>query len=286
MSDLLDEDAQSELATMMNEAWEDEDSADVSMSAADSSDGAEDVKREAQGDGEAATGEGGDSSPSPTAAEPATGQPSNAQQGPPDMIPYARFRQENQKYREMHTRNADLQKKLSAMEHQISEARTAKPPEEVERDPFDSIFGDSEQPVREGPSPELMKLQSRLDQFENNVRVAESEKALDASMESIKAEYPDVPDDVLYQAVIDHKSLDAMKVYADRYRGMVSHYKKLGAEEARASSKAERQRGTSPPRVPRSSNQEMTIETDQVMTRDGAREGMENLLRKSGFFDS
>tara|TARA_R110000751_G_C13726253_1_gene476017 strand:- start:382 stop:1242 length:861 start_codon:yes stop_codon:yes gene_type:complete len=286
MSDLLDDDAQSELTTMMNEAWEAEDSADVSMEAEDSSDGAEDVKREAQGDGEAATGERGDSSPSSSAAESATGQPSKAQQGPPDMIPYARFRQENQKYREMHTRNADLQKKLSAMEHQVSEAQTASPPREVESDPFDSIFGESVPPAQEGPSPEFQKLQSRFDQFEDNIKLVESEKALDASMESIKAEYPDVPDDVLYQAVIDHKSLDAMKVYADRYRGMVSHYKKLGVQEAQASAKSGRRRAGSPPRVPRSANEGATVDTGEAMTRDGAREGMESLLRKSGFFDS
>jgi hypothetical protein len=285
MSELLDEDAQDSVAAMLNDAWAAEDSADTSMEAQSSSDSAGDVKGDAQGDGEAEAQAQGDSSPGANASESANEQPSKAQAGPPDMIPYARFRKENQKYREMHSKNRDLQQKLDAMQQQVSQAQAASPPREVEPDSFESIFGDAEPVAKEGPSPELQQLQQRLDAFEQQQRLGESEQMLEKSMATIKEQYPDVPDDVLYQAVIDHKSLDAMQVYADRYRSMVSHYKKLGADEAAASVKSEPQRAAAP-RVPRSANEDLNVDTEQEMTMDSARENMERMLRKSGFFDS
>lgn len=286
MSELLDEEAQEGVAAMLNEAWAAEDGADTSMEAQDSSNSGQDVKEPSQGDGEAEAKAQEDSSPGAEASESAKEQPSKAQAGPPDMIPYARFRKENQKYREMHSRNVDLQRKLEAMEKQMSSAQTASPPREVEPDSFDSLFGDAESAAKEGPSPELQQLQERLDKFEHQQRLGESEQMLEKSMAKVKEQYPDVPDDVLYQAVIDHKSLDAMQVYADRYRNMVAHYKKLGADEAAASQKSMPPRAEAPPRVPRSANEDLTVSTEQEMDMGSAREGMERMLRKSGFFDS
>ena len=264
---------------MINESFADDPGVDQSMESDTSSGDAEDVNQEAMGEGEADEDSQGDSSPEIEASESADEQPSNAQDGPPDMIPYSRFREENHKYREMQTQNAELQKKLDAMQQQIDRAQTATPP--AEDDFFgNDVFGEQQQPDK------YAALEQRLSAFEEQAKIAEGEKLLDSKMAEVKSEYPDVPEDVLYQAVIDHKSLDAMKVYADRYRSMVDHYKKAGVEEYRSSQAQEQPSHQAAPRVPRSSNEHGNIDSGPPITMDSARENMARMLRQEGFFDS
>ena len=278
---LLDESAQSAVEAMINESFADDPAVDQSMESDITSDGAEDVKQEAMGEGEADADFQGDSSPGIEASESASEQPSNAQDGPPDTIPYARFREENHKYREMQTQNEELQKKLDAMQHERSQ--TATPPAEDDFFGNDDLFGGAfgeEQPDR------YSALEQRLSAFEEQAKLAEGEKLLDSKMSEIQAEYPDVPEDVLYQAVIDHKSLDAMKVYADRYRSMVTHYKQAGIDEYKTSQTQGTQSHNVAPRVPRSSNDSLNIDSGPEPTMDSARESMARMLRQEGFFDS
>ena len=280
---LLDESAQQAVEAMINESFADDPGVDQSMESDTSSDDAVDVKEEAMGEGEAVADSQGDSSPEVEASDSATEQPSSAQDGPPDMIPYSRFREENHKYREMQTQNTELQKKLDAMQQQIDQSQTATPPAEDDFFGNDDLFGGAfgeEQPDR------YAALEQRLNAFEEQAKLAEGEKLLDSKMAEIKSEYPDVPEDVLYQAVIDHKSLDAMKVYADRYRSMVDHYKKAGVEEYRSSQAQEQQPQQAAPRVPRSSNEYGNIDSGPPITMDSARENMARMLRQEGFFDS
>ena len=280
---LLDESAQQAVEAMINESFADDPGVDQSMESDTSSDDAVDVKEEAMGEGEAVADSQGDSSPEVEASDSATEQPSSAQDGPPDMIPYSRFREENHKYREMQTQNTELQKKLDAMQQQIDQSQTATPPAEDDFFGNDDLFGGAfgeEQPDR------YAALEQRLNAFEEQAKLAEGEKLLDSKMAEIKSEYPDVPEDVLYQAVIDHKSLDAMKVYADRYRSMVDHYKKAGVEEYRSSQAQEQPSHQAAPRVPRSSNEHGNIDSGPPITMDSARENMARMLRQEGFFDS
>tara|TARA_R110000824_G_scaffold11811_5_gene51972 strand:+ start:5922 stop:6782 length:861 start_codon:yes stop_codon:yes gene_type:complete len=284
---LLDEDGQIAVEAMITESFAAEDAADQSMEAQDTtSDGEEDVKEEAQGDGEAAAEAQEDSSPEVEAAESTNGEVENTPQkgGPPDMIPYSRFREENHRYRDMQTQNADLQKKLDAMQKQVSDAANSPSGEDPygAQDPFADMFGDGN--AAQAPD-QLQALGARIDAFEERHRMNEGEKLLDAKLTEVRAEYPDVPEDVLYQAVIDHKSLDAMRVYADRYVDMVKHYKKLGVEESQAAQPPTPE-ATLPPRVPRSGNQATAVSDEPVPTMATAREGMERALHQSGFFDS
>ena len=278
---LLDESAQSAVEAMINESFADDPGVDQSMESDTTSDDAEDVNQGAMGEGEADADSQGDSSPGIEASESASEQPSNAQDGPPDTIPYARFREENHRYREMQTQNEELQKKLDAMQHEQSQLAT--PPAEDDFFGNDDLFGGGygeEQPDR------YSALEQRLSAFEEQTKLAEGEKLLDSKMSEIQAEYPDVPEDVLYQAVIDHKSLDAMKVYADRYRSMVTHYKKAGVDEYTSSQTQGAGSRNVAPRVPRSSNESLNIDSDPVPTMDSARENMARMLRQEGFFDS
>jgi hypothetical protein len=277
---LLDESAQSAVEAMINESFADDPAVDQSMESDISSDDAEDVKQEAMGEGEADADSQGDSSPGIEASESADEQPSNAQDGPPDTIPYARFREENHRYREMQTQNSELQKKLDAMQQQIDRAQSATPPAEDDIFGLNDVYGEQQQPDK------YSALEQRLVAFEEQAKLAEGEKLLDSKMLEIQAEYPDVPEDVLYQAVIDHKSLDAMKVYADRYRSMVTHYKQAGIDEYKTSQAQETQPHNAAPRVPRSSNDSLNIDSGPEPTMDSARESMARMLRQEGFFDS
>jgi len=277
---LLDESAQSAVEAMINESFASDPDVDQSMESDISSDSAEDVKQEATGEGEADEDHQGDSSLGDETSESASEQPSNAQGGPPDTIPYARFREENHRYREMQTQNDGLQKKLDAMQQQASQSQSATHPAE------DDIFGLNDS-YGEQPQPDKYSaLEQRLSAFEEQAKLAEGEKLLDGKMLEIRAEYPDVPDDVLYQAVIDHKSLDAMKVYADRYRTMVTHYKQAGIDEYKTSQTSEPSPHNVAPRVPRSSNDALNIDSGAAPTIDSARENMARMLRQEGFFDS
>ena len=278
---LLDESAQSAVEAMINESFADDPDVNESMELETTSDDAEDDNEEAMGEGEADEDFQGDSSPEIEASESVDEQPLSAQDGPPDTIPYARFREENHKYREMQTQNEELQKKLDAMQQDRTQSAT--PPAEDDffgnNDLFGGEFGD-EQPDR------YSALEQRLAAFEEQAKLAEGEKLLDSKMSEIQAEYPDVPEDVLYQAVIDHKSLDAMKVYADRYRSMVSHYKQAGIDEYTSSQTQETQPHNVAPRVPRSSNDALNIDSAPAPTMDSARNNMARMLRQEGFFDS
>mgnify|MGYP003133464060 FL=1 len=278
---LLDESAQSAVEAMINESFADDPAVDESMELDTTSNDAEDDNQEAMGEGEADEDFQGDSSPEIEASESADEQPSNAQGGPPDTIPYARFREENHKYREMQTQNEELQKKLDAMQQERSQLAT--PPAGDDDFSSDDLFGGGfgeEQPDR------YSALEQRLSAFEEQAKLAEGEKLLDSKMSEIQAEYPDVPEDVLYQAVIDHKSLDAMKVYADRYRSMVTHYKQAGIDEYKSSQTQGAGSHNVAPRVPRSSNDSLNIDSGPEPTMDSARESMARMLRQEGFFDS
>ena len=277
---LLDESAQSAVEAMINESFADDPAVDQSMELDTPSDSAEDVKQEAMGEGEADADSQGDSSPEIDASESADEQPSNAQDGPPDTIPYARFREENHRYREMQTQNSELQKKLDAMQQQADRAQSATPPAEDDIFGLNDSYGEQQQPDK------YSALEQRLVAFEEQAKLAEGEKLLDSKMLEIQADYPDVPEDVLYQAVIDHKSLDAMKVYADRYRSMVTHYKQAGIDEYKTSQTQEAQPHNAAPRVPRSSNDLGNIDSGPAPTIDSARENMARMLRQEGFFDS
>ncbi|ANS05351.1 hypothetical protein [uncultured Mediterranean phage] len=285
---LLDEDAQIAVEAMIEESFAAEDAAESQSMEPDPSDGEQDVNEESQGDGEAAAEAQGDSSPEAEAAESTGGAVENSPQkgGPPDMIPYSRFREENHRYRDMQSQNADLQKKLDAMQKQVADAANSPSGEDQygAQDPFADMFGEQD-PAAQAPD-QLQALGARLDAFEERHRMNEGEKLLDAKLEEVRADYPDVPEDVLYQAVIDHKSLDAMRVYADRYVDMVKHYKKLGADEAAAAAAPAAPGASQPPRVPKSGNPSMTVDDEPVPTMTTAREGVERMLRQSGFFDS
>ena len=282
---LLDESAQSAVEAMINESFADDPDVNESMESDNPSNDAEDVNYEAmeEEEGEADEDYQGDSSLGDETSESVDEQPLSAQDGPPDTIPYARFREENHKYRDMQTQNTELQSKLDAMQQQVDSAQSATPPAEDDYFGSDDPFGD---PFGEEAPDRYDALDQRLSAFEEQNKLAHGEQLLDSKMAEIQAEYPDVPEDVLYQAVIDHKSLDAMKVYADRYKTMVTHYKKAGVDEYMSSGNQGSPPHNAAPRVPRSSNDSLNIDSDPVPTMDSARENMARLLRQEGFFDS
>lgn len=268
---------------MINESFADDPDVNESMESDNPSNDAEDVNYEAMEEGEADEDYQGDSSLGDETSESVDEQPLSAQDGPPDTIPYARFREENHRYRDMQTQNTELQSKLDAMQQQVDSAQSATPPAEDDYFGSDDPFGDS---FGEEAPDRYDALDQRLSAFEEQNKLAHGEQLLDSKMAEIQAEYPDVPEDVLYQAVIDHKSLDAMKVYADRYKTMVTHYKKAGVDEYMSSGNQGSPPHNAAPRVPRSSNDSLNIDSDPVPTMDSARENMARLLRQEGFFDS
>lgn len=127
-------------------------------------------------------------------------------------VPYKRFKRVNEAKNELQSRNSTLEKQLEEMRAQMDE-KSATPTQE--RDEIDDIFNFDEQ---ETPTDErYSSLETRLRSFEEKQALTE----LETELESVTTQYPNVPESILLQSVVNDPNANMSEV-AKMYDGWLS----------------------------------------------------------------
>ena len=127
-------------------------------------------------------------------------------------VPYKRFKSVNEAKKELQSRNSALEKQLEGLRAQMDEKPTTPT---QERDEFDDIFNMDDQ---ESPTDErYSSLESRLRSFEEKQALTE----LETELESVTTQYPNVPESVLLQSVVNDPNSNMTEV-AKMYDGWLS----------------------------------------------------------------
>ena len=119
-------------------------------------------------------------------------------------VPYKRFQEVNASKKELKAKASRLEQELQEARKEIERARQQKPAQEK-----DSFYEDIERQLAEADGdPRYSGLEKRLNAYEEKMAANE----LDAELRMAKKSYPDVPEEVMLQAVINDPNVSLMDV--------------------------------------------------------------------------
>lgn len=178
---------------------------------ADSSDAPEDVKEEGEVSSEV------EASPQEDVSDEG-GSPNH-------KIPYKRFKQVLDSQKKSSSEVTKLHKELKALQEQLSgfQQQQQSPSAQEDFDLDSLLYGDdSSAGYSEGTSDQYAQLASRVEAFE----VHQAEQELTKEVSVAREKYPNVPEEVIYEAVVKDPSVEVMYV-AEQYSNFIA-----GIEEA------------------------------------------------------
>lgn len=131
-------------------------------------------------------------------------------------IPYNRFKSVIEARNKFKTKSSDLERQLTELQAQMEQETPSRKLEE-EDDWFDNIFEDD---VAEPESDRYTSLERRLQSFEEE----RAQFQLEAELQVANVQYPQVPEQVLLQAVMKDPSVDMLSV-AEQWNTWMSSVK-------------------------------------------------------------
>ena len=134
-------------------------------------------------------------------------------------VPYSRFQQVIHARNHLRDEHDVLKEQLAQLQAQISEKSPSKRQEKEEADDdwLDDIWSDDDPVMSTEPDGRYSSLEDKIYQLE----VHKETLALQTELQQVSGVYPDVPEEVLLQAVIQDPDISVMDV-AERYNAFVS----------------------------------------------------------------
>lgn len=119
-------------------------------------------------------------------------------------VPYKRFQEVNASKKELRAKATKLERELEEARKELERARSAKPAPQK-----DTFYEDLERQIAaEDEDPRYSSIEKRMAAYEEKVAAAE----LDAEIRQAKKLYPDVPEEVMLQAVINDSNVSLVEV--------------------------------------------------------------------------
>lgn len=120
-------------------------------------------------------------------------------------VPYKRFQEVNASKKELKAKASRLEQELQEARKEIERVRQTKPTQETK----DNFYEEIERQLAEGDhDPRYSGLEKRLNAYEEKMAAAE----LDVELKTVRKSYPDVPEEVMLQAVINDPNVSLMDV--------------------------------------------------------------------------
>jgi hypothetical protein len=122
----------------------------------------------------------------------------------PHSVPYKRFQEVNASKKELRAKTTKLQMELQEARQELERTRSR----QTEK-PKDTFYEDLERQIAaEDDDPRYSSMEKRMAAYEEKVAAAE----LDSEIRQAKKLYPDVPEEVMLQAVINDSNVSLIEV--------------------------------------------------------------------------
>lgn len=189
------------------------------------------------------------------------------------QVPYSRFKEVNESKKALKARTAELEAQLADMRTKIEKRETETRVRQEEPDVFSDFNSFYDSALEDASDPKLKTLEQRLQVFEQ--RAAEAE--LEAEINVIQKKYPDVPEQVLLQAVINRPDTNLIEV-AREYSQFIAEIEERALAKHNVSKKAP----PAAPRRPQSDGSSGYVPPAQPRTMADARNAALAYFKKNG----
>lgn len=205
-------------------------------------------------------------------------------------VPYSRFKSVLEGRNKFRTEVQDYKSKISSLEEKLAnlQAQSVTPSPEVPVESenwLDNFLGQEEQGDVQDWQRSYQGLEERLYKFE----VAQEEDSLRSELADIEKVYPDVPQQVLLQAVINDPKVD-MKAVAEEYHAYHSHIEEraiaryLESQEGRAEDFRQVSTTPRPKSVSSSTGGSVIVPDTKPKSIRDASSALRDLLKKDNIF--
>lgn len=198
-------------------------------------------------------------------------------------VPYSRFKSVITARNELREKTEYLESQLKNLEGQLNSTKTAQSSKSAFDDLYGSFMNESQPTVYEDENTSKLR---RFEQVAEQFEVFQAKQQLEQELQVAAAKYPEVPRDVLLQAVVQNPSTDILDI-AERYNTFVSVIREDAIAQYTRANGGVRPAPQAPPRVGSASVARPNIgfgdQQSSPKTLNQAKDSLVDYLRQNGW---